>query len=236
LFGAADMPEIAAPKIAPAPPWTLTEQLEREKDVVGLYLSAHPLDNFRFEMENYGITPLSELEAEKANGRPLRIAGYLADVAHQMSKKGTMYGRFKLVDYHGEFPFMLFSEDYLRFRDMLVADNKVFIQGQFQRRNTYSEEIEFKIKSITVLENVKRLFTKRVVLDIPLHRLNETIVSTLQKHNERDGQAEWQIRIQAPEENRVVKLTSGFRKLEFTDALAEDLSNIKEIQWGIIPM
>lgn len=147
-----------------------------------------------------------------------------------------MYGRFKLVDYHGEFPFMLFSEDYLRFRDMLVADNKVFIQGQFQRRNTYSEEIEFKIKSITVLENVKRLFTKRVVLDIPLHRLNETIVSTLQKHNERDGQAEWQIRIQAPEENRVVKLTSGFRKLEFTDALAEDLSNIKEIQWGIIPM
>lgn len=235
LFGDAEMPEIAAPKIAPAPAWTLTEQLEREKDVVGMYLSAHPLDNFRFEMENYGLTPLSELEAEKASGRPLRIAGYLASVAHLMSKKGTMYGRFKLVDYHGETEFMLFSEDYLRYRDMLVADNKVFIQGQYQRRNSYSEEIEFKIKSIVVLENVKRLFTKRVVIDIPLHQLNNEIVQTLQKHNEREGQAEWQIRILNPAEERTIKLTSGFRKIEFTDALAEDLSNIKEIQWGIIP-
>ncbi|MGI9190845.1 MAG: DNA polymerase III subunit alpha [Chitinophagaceae bacterium] len=236
LFGAADMPEIAAPKIAPAAPWTLTETLEREKDVVGMYLSAHPLDTFRFEMENYGLIPLSELDAEKAQGRPLRIAGYLTDVGHLMSKKGTMYGRFKLVDYHGEYGFMLFSDDYLRYRDMLVPDNKVMIQGQFQRRNSYSEEIEFKIKSIIVLDNVKRLFTKRITIDVPLSLLNQQVVETLQKHQQHEGQAEWLIRVHVPEEKRTLKLVSGFRKIELTDALVQDLSNIKEIQWGIVPM
>jgi DNA polymerase-3 subunit alpha len=187
-------------------------------------------------MENYGFVPLSEMEAEKAMSRPIRIAGYLSDVAHQMSKKGTMYGRFKLVDYHGEFGFMLFSEDYLRYRDMLVADNKVMIQGQFQRRNSYSEEIEFKIRSIVVLDNIKRLFTKRITVDITLEKLNEQLVQSLQKHQLKDGQTEWQFRVHVPAENRTLKLVSGFKKIEFTDALLSDLSGIKEIQWGIVPM
>ena len=83
-----------------------------------------------------------------------------------------MWGKFKLVDFHGEFEFTLFKEDYLRCKDMMIQDNKVMVNGSFQNRWGDENQWEFKITGITLLEEVKKMFTKRLNMTVNLERLD----------------------------------------------------------------
>ncbi len=85
LFGDAEMPEIKPPDMPKCEPWTLHDLLEKEKETIGIYLSGHPLDGFKFEMNNYNIIPINELDSFR--GRQLRIAGYVSDPRHALTKK-----------------------------------------------------------------------------------------------------------------------------------------------------
>src|SRR5690606_17829860 len=99
LFGEMSMPDVKPPQIPECERWTLPELLDKEKDVIGIYLSAHPLDGFKFEMQHYNFLPVSEIENNK--GRTLRIAGFLTDAEHRTTKKGSKFGKFVLNDYSG---------------------------------------------------------------------------------------------------------------------------------------
>src|SRR5690606_8184947 len=80
LFGDAEMPEIKPPMIPDCDKWELPELLEREKEVIGIYLSAHPLDGFKFEMAHYQFLPIAQINNMK--DRMVRIAGFVTDAAH----------------------------------------------------------------------------------------------------------------------------------------------------------
>src|SRR5690606_17910462 len=121
LFG--ELPsvmEIQTPKIPDCLPWSLTEQLEHEKDVTGIFLSGHPLDHHSFEIKHYGITPISEYLAYKESiltnsnpNRSFRILALVSDAQHRLSRQGKKFGSFTVEDYSGKMEIMLFSEDYL---------------------------------------------------------------------------------------------------------------------------
>jgi DNA polymerase-3 subunit alpha len=107
LFGEVAMPEIKPPVIPECEPWNISERLEREKEVVGIYISAHPLDGFKWELQHYGFLPINQLEANK--GKAVRLAGYISDVQHRVTKKGTKFGSFNLNDYSGFQEFTLWE-------------------------------------------------------------------------------------------------------------------------------
>ena len=234
LFGDAGMPAIALPKMFNCEPWSLSEILEKEKELVGIYISAHPLDGFHFEMKNYHFTPLSELEPEKLRNRIIRIAGYIDNPLHLVSKKGTNYGKFKLIDYHGEYEFALFKDDYIKFRDFMVKDNKVMMTGTFQSRWNSETEFEFKIQRIMLLDNVKTSLTKRINLELSIKRVNDEFVNIISKYAEKAGNCELGIQIVDEQAREKVKLYSSYKKIELSDGFLEELTKMEGVDYKVI--
>lgn len=112
LFGEVAMPDVKPPAIPECEPWNLSELLEKEKEVVGIYISAHPLDGFKFEMEHYGFLPIAELENYK--GKQVKLAGFVSDAAHMVTKKGSKFGKFIINDYSGNFEITMWENNYVQ--------------------------------------------------------------------------------------------------------------------------
>jgi DNA polymerase-3 subunit alpha len=172
LFGDAAMPEIAVPKLPNCEPWTLTEKLDFEKDVTGMYMSGHPLDHYKFELRYYGITQLSDFNEIKeavhlhaGGGRNFRLAGLVVDAQHRITKTGRNFGSLTIEDFSGKTELMLWSDDYMRFKDYLDKGKNIMVQGYFKQRYN-SEQFEFKPSAINLLESAKQSLTKQLELNI----------------------------------------------------------------------
>lgn len=228
LFGVSDMPEIAVPKMGDCEQWGLSEFLEKEKELLGIFLSAHPLDNFQFEMQNYHFTPLSEMNPEKLLNKPIRIAGYIDNPLHLVSKKGTHYGKFKLIDYQGQYEFSLFKEEYLKFKNYINKDTKVMISGKFQQN--WKAEIMFSITNMMLLEDVKQNLTKRLNVELSLQKLDIAFLDVLAKYSQIQGNAELGLTVfDEKNNNRKVRFYSAYRKIQLSDQFLEELSKFEDI-------
>ena len=183
LFGDMQMPDIVPPKLLPCEPWTLVTQLDYEKEVTGMYMSGHPLDNFKFEMRHYNITPLADFIEFKAAvntfpnpAKQFRVAGLVIDAQHRLTKTGKNFGILNIEDYSGKSEFMLWSEDYVKYTNYLEKGMIVLVEGGFKTRYN-SDQYEFRLSKIHLLETVKPLLTKQVVLDVQPQFINEDFVN-----------------------------------------------------------
>ena len=186
LFGDLVMPDIATPKIPACDPWSLTELLNFEKEVTGMFMSGHPLDHFKFEITHYGITQLGEYNEAKdaislqANpGKPYRLAGLVVDAQHRVSKTGKQFGTLTIEDYTGKAEFMLWSEDYARYSNYLEKGKNLFITGSFKTRFNKAE-FEFKIDRMMLLESIKPILTKQVIMDVEARFINAEMVQFIE--------------------------------------------------------
>ena len=173
LFGDMQMAEVTPPIIPDCERWPLITLLDNEKAVIGMYLSGHPLDNYKFQMKYYKIGPISDFnefkDAVKLHsnpGRTFRIAGLVTEGQHRVSKKGNKFGVLVLEDYTSKMEIMLWSEDYVRFSNYLEPGMVVYITGSFIQRYKTSP-YEFKINTMNLLESLMRTNTKK--LQIELH-------------------------------------------------------------------
>ncbi|HEY8387767.1 MAG TPA: OB-fold nucleic acid binding domain-containing protein, partial [Parasegetibacter sp.] len=173
LFGDMAMPEIATPKIPPAPEWTLTELLDHEKEVTGIFISGHPLDNYRFEMQYYGLHTIVEftefkesIHLQPIKSRLFRLAGLITDVQLRLTKKGNQFAIVSLEDYTGNAEFAFFGEDYVRFKDYFIKGAVVYLTGGFKNRFNQEDNFEFKVQQIMLLESLKKTQTRQVQIDM----------------------------------------------------------------------
>ncbi len=230
LFGAAAMPEVKPPAMPDCEKWGLPELLDKEKEVVGIYLSAHPLDGFKFEMENYGLTPVRELEENK--GRSIRIAGYITDVGHMTSKKGTKFGKLTINDYSGNYEIMLWEKSYVQYGNYLVNGQKLMIQGTYDEHKYRPGVMEFTISNILLLDDIRKLWTKKVVIHIPMDKVDELFVRFIEQNvKTHPGGTDLIIQISDPETNWNVKLKSQLLKMELNDDMIHFLQNTDYIQY-----
>jgi DNA polymerase-3 subunit alpha len=188
LFGDMQMPEINPPKLSICEPWPLSIQLDYEKDVTGMYMSGHPLDNFKFEMKHYSISPLAEYNEFKNAvnmhpnpGRQFRVAGLVVDAQHRLTKTGKNFGILSIEDYSGKSEFMLWSEDYVKYTNYLEKGMIVLIEGGFKTRYN-SDQYEFKLSKVHLLETVKPLLTKQVSIEIQPQFIKEEFVNFIEKN------------------------------------------------------
>jgi DNA polymerase-3 subunit alpha len=186
LFGDMQMPEITPPKLSTCEPWPLSVQLDYEKDVTGMYMSGHPLDNFKFEMKHYSITPLAEyVEFKNAvnlhpnPSRQFRVAGLVVDAQHRLTKTGKNFGILTIEDYSGKAEFMLWSEDYVKYTNYLEKGMIVLVEGGFKTRYN-SDQYEFKLSKIHLLETVKPTLTKQVLIEIQPQFIKEEFVNFIE--------------------------------------------------------
>ena len=171
LFGAFGAIEVATPAIPNAEPWSQLERLNRERDLVGMYLSAHPLDPYYIEV-NYGCdTPLAEVKnhADELD-KELTMGGLVVDFQTRMGKKGGQFGILKIEDYSGSFEFMLFGNKFVDYQKFGVPGYALVVRGAYEKG--YGDNVRFNVKSIDLLENLKGKMLKNLLITLRDDDLN----------------------------------------------------------------
>jgi DNA polymerase-3 subunit alpha len=191
-------PEIPAPK-----DYNKMEFLKKEKELVGMYLSAHPLDMYKFEMENFAKVPLNEakeLAAAASTDAGLRkkelyLAGLVTSVSKMVSKKsGKPWVKFSVEDYDGSVEFALFGKDFETFMPFLEEGQALMFKCQIMPRFGFGKEeekgpdgkplpveCELKMRKITLLANTKEEFIKKLTINVPVKRLSPAFRKELLK-------------------------------------------------------
>ena len=184
LFGAFDAIEVATPPIPHAEPWSQLERLSRERDLVGMYLSAHPLDPYYIEV-NYGCdTPLAEVKSKADQlDQEITMGGLVVDFQTRMGKKGNQFGILKIEDYSGSFDFMLFGNKFVDYQKYGVPGFAIVVRGAYEKG--FGDAVRFNVKSIDLLENLKGKMLNNIVITLRDDELNH--VDFLKKNLGSDG-------------------------------------------------
>ncbi len=240
LFGDLKMPEIIAPKLPICTPWQLIEQLDHEKEVTGMYMSGHPLDNFKFELKHYNITSLVDFNDVKnaigvvPTSKQFRLAGLVIDGQHRLTKTGKNFGVLHVEDFSGKSEFMLWSEDYVRYKDYLEKGMIVMIEGAFRQRYN-SDQYEFKLAKLHLLETVKSSLTKEVIIEILPQFIDKEFVTFIDT-NVRTHPGRTAIKFNIGDSSQKYKISMRSLEKGFTmnDEMAVFLNNNQNIDVSVL--
>ncbi len=242
LFG--DLPvtmEIPPPRLPECAPWPLTVQLDHEKDVTGMFLSGHPLDHYRFEMQHYGITPIADFnefkEAIKLHpnpGRMFRIMGLVAEAQHKIARSGNKYGNFVIEDYSGKTDIILFSEDYLRLSAFLQQGSSVYMTGYFKQRYNRDEH-EFKVLTVSLAETMKKQLTKQVNIEVHPQDISPEIIGFVEKNLKNfPGHAGLRFILKEPRNKLKISLVTAGHGFEMNEEMIQFLESKPELEVQVL--
>ena len=179
--------ELAEPKIPHVEEWSTFELLTKEKDVVGIYITGHPLQDYKLELNYFCDINLKVLN-EKLQELPERefsFIGLANSAANLESRRGTKYGVLELQDIEGQMEFRLFGEQYLKFMHFLVPGNFLHIKGKVQQRPKYykSDEFqkEFRIQQIELLDDVREKLTASLYVRWDYEEMKKDCISSIEK-------------------------------------------------------
>lgn len=230
----ASIPEPAAPQIEG---WSALEKLHHEKEVIGFYLSGHPLDDHRLEIKHLCHNHLSQLSDLKAlEGRDVTFAGIVTKAEHRIAKSGKPFGSFSLEDHHGSHDFMLFSEDYMRFKLYLQPGTLLFVRGRASARTWGRDEgqMEFKIGTMELLSDVREKHLNRLTLLVDADRVTDELIRELGmliKAN--PGSCKVTVQLVSKEENMAVDLPSKGIAVAINDDMVRGLDGIAELSYTL---
>jgi len=176
MFGESAEASIQAPVPVETPLWTTMELLSKEKDVVGIYISGHPLDDYKLEIENFCKGNLSMLNnMDKIKGKDLRFAGVVTNVEHRETKTGKPFGILHLEDYHGSFSFYLFGDDYINFKAYFTVGWLLHLSGKVKKK-FYNDDLEFKISTMDLLSEIIDKEVRDIVLRVDINDISDVMV------------------------------------------------------------
>jgi DNA polymerase-3 subunit alpha len=239
LFGDSSDTQIPAPKIPQVEPWGNLVQLKLEREVIGFYLSGHPLDNYRLEMETFCKNKLSELrDIEKYKGKEFFFGGMITDVNHRTSKTGKPFGNFTLEDYGDSHEFILFGEDYLKYKSYLSPGYFVYLRGKVQERWNNSDLVEFKITNMQLLSEMREKMFKSITLHIPVSEISDKFIANLEnivKENTRkkEGTCTLKIQIMDPDEGIQVNMPSRKVRINPDNAFLNTIQNMPNVTFKL---
>ena len=179
LFGNMQDQMLHEPTLPKAIPWIEVEKLKKEKEVTGIYISGHPLDQYRMELENYTNVDLEH--AEDVKGTVIKLGGIIASATHGISQKNNMgYARINLQDYTGSFEFGVYREDYEKYKDILTLGYVIYLEGRYQSGyNTGS--FFFKILNIRLMASLSEDLTKSLTIRVPLEKINDKFIQRMKE-------------------------------------------------------
>lgn len=240
LFGDLQMPDIVPPKILPCEPWPLAQQLDYEKEVTGMYMSGHPLDNFKFEMKHYNITPLADyidfkdaISTFPNPARSFRVAGLVVDGQHRLTKTGKNFGVLTIEDYSGKAEFMLWSEDYVKYNNYLEKGMIVLVEGAFRTRYN-SDQYEFRLSKIHLLDTVKTTLTKQVTVELQPQAVNEDFINFVEANlKAHPGSAQFKVNICDSRHNYKVGMYTLGKGFTMNDEMALFLNENPDVEVSV---
>ena len=232
LFGEASQVQIPEPEVPPCEPWSMMETLRREKEVVGIYISGHPLDEFNTSIHwfcNGNVTLLSDLET--LVNKEIALAGIVTDVQHRVSKNGKGWGIFTLEDYNDSYDFRIFGEEYLKYRHLLLVNSfvylKVFVrEGWIQRDTGKKGEPRLQYNTVMLLQDVLETYAKKLTLQLSLDQVQpERIASLKDILRSHKGKHSLNFSIYEMEDNMKIHMNSRKQRIQISAELLAELES-----------
>ena len=217
LFGDASEVQIPEPEVPPCDEWGTMKKLKQEREVVGVYISGHPLDDFKIEMNSFTNCKVSDFNhLEDFINKELCFGGVVSDVQHRESKAGKGWAIFTVEDYEDSYDFKIFGEEYLKWRHFLVPNSfiygRVFVKEGWTNRETGKKgEPRLQYNNVQLLHDVMETYGKKLTLTIPLNDLKEGKINSL-KNLVKTHKGEKQLFFVVYENEEKIHLTMPSRK------------------------
>ncbi len=228
LFGDFDdsINTAGGPPVKPAVPWVDNIKLERERELVGMYLSAHPLDPYYIELK-YGCMSIKDyIEEGPVEGRELTLGGMVTEYTVRQGNSGN-FGILKIEDYSGSTEMRLFGQDFIDYGKYGVIGTPLLIHGRYGRRFRNSD-VRFQITGIKLLEEAKGQLVNGITININADKVTENfhgIINDMIKSST-TNRGDLFLRVRDTELNRSVKLASGV-KIPITKNLLDTLDEME---------
>jgi len=223
LFGEASNIQFPEPEIPNCEEWGTLELLSQEKEVIGIYISAHPLDDYKHQLKFCsGTISFLHQDLKQFVGKNLSFAGIITNVNHMVSKNGNPWASFTIEDYDSSYEFRIFKEEYLKFKHFLLLQNFLHVKINF-KKNFYTDDVKVSFVDMKLLSEVLDRHCEKLTLKLSLEELNEQTIldldSILKNHKGkqsvkflvRDSKSKTEVLL--PSRNTKVNVTSGLLDL-----------------------
>ena len=227
LFGGEHEVEIATPEIIHAPLWSNLERLNKEKELVGIYLSAHPLDEYGVILEEICNTKMIELNhIDVLQNSELILGGIVTNVREGYTKTGKPYGVAKVEDYSGAAEFAFFGNEWVEKKNFFSEGMFLYMHGKVQPKQWKKDELEIKISHVELLPEVKDKLIEKLTVTVPLSAVNgEMIVELNSLIKDTPGNTELYFHVCDEDGQMFVNLMSKILKITVNRALVDYLKN-----------
>jgi DNA polymerase-3 subunit alpha len=249
LFGGSIADLILEPALPVAPEWSLIDRLKYEKDAIGIFLTGHPLDNYKLELQEFcqhsvkHLTVVNKIrtgdtneevmqEFELLKNRELVIGGLVLVAAQRMTKTGKPFGTLVFEDYEDSCELALFGDDFIKFKQFLTEGYFLQIRGRVGERFRKEGDWEFKITSINLLSELRDKLAKCVNIQVPVERINDEFMNKIlailedNKANSEQQNCQLTFDVYDREQNVTLKLPSKSLKINPNNHLLEQLRTL----------
>ncbi|HOO99584.1 MAG TPA: DNA polymerase III subunit alpha [Bacteroidales bacterium] len=235
LFGDSGGFDLIKPEPSACPDWPKLEKLNREKEVIGIYLSSHPLDDFRLEISNFATASLADLQnLNDWLDREVVVAGIVTETKNGIGKNGKPYGSFTLQDYTDSFRFMLFDKDYIDNSKFLNNGYYLLVKGRVQKRKYREGELEFSIRKINLLSSVKDELISSVTLKINPEFINTEMINELKEQiNMNKGETELRFLFLEPDDRISLQMFSRSIRVRLNNEFISYLDDHPGIEYKV---
>ncbi len=224
MFGETSEVQFDEPIIPICEPWNIMEKLSKEKEAIGMYISGHPLDDYKTELKYFCNANLSHFKnLEALIGRELTFGGILSNVQHRIAKSGKGWASFVLEDYKESNEFRIFGEDYLKFKHFLIPNAFLYIRTAIQRGwNEGQPRVSY--NSVQMLQDVLSKMAKKITLHIDINTLDNKIITLIEDMIERNiGKHNLQFIIYDREKKLQLQMPSRTKKVHISNELLKEL-------------
>ena len=232
LFGESSDIQIDEPLIPPCELWGTMEKLAREKEVVGIYISGHPLDDFKLEMQNFCNGDISVFrDLPGFLNKEISFGGVVTDVQHRVSKQGKGWGTFVIEDYMNSHEFRIFGEEYLKFKHFLMHNNFVFVrtlvrEGWTNRDTGAKGEPRLQFNSFQLLHDIMESYAKKLSIQLNIKEVSEEKIQSLkellQMHS---GNHTLKFVVYDDDDELKLEMSSRLQKVKISQELLEELKS-----------
>lgn len=235
LFGEQSEIAISQPDPAECEEWSSLQLLNEEKELVGIYLSAHPLDDYRLEVDHFCNASLSDLQdLDALKGKELRVAGIVTGAEHRTTKNNKPFGKLQIEDFTDQANLMFFSKDYMNFRNYMQLGYTLYLAGKVGPRPFNEDELEFKVREITLLSEIRESKIKSINLRIQISDLSASLMKGLdQMAKKYKGNTNLKFLIFDPIEKVWVEMFSRSHRVDLSPEFMNFLKSHPEIEFKI---
>ena len=236
LFGEQGMAEIPHPEVPAGGNWSSLERLNRERELVGIYLSAHPLDEYALVLNEFCNTKAEEFaNIDNLKNRKVTFGGIVSEAPRTgQTKRGNPFGIVKIEDFSGTAEFPFFGDDWIQKSSYFAPGTFLYITGSCQPKKWKPEELEFAISSIQLLPDVKEEIVKSLTISFEIMNLTQEIYEYISDYIEQHpGNSKLQFNIKDAENGFSLELVSHKRGITVEQELIDYIKTLPDIEYKL---